>query len=108
MHKEGKVKRKRRPWFRLLIGALYFNSDYPLSYCFCQWLFDMIRPENLSIIAYEGMDRRGYCSLADPDMNLCCWGQVKVIEGHYQFDFIEAEPPVTAPKTCSKTHHQSS
>lgn len=107
MSKTVKIKKKRKPWLRLLIGALYFNADYPPSYGFRQWLFDMARPENLSIIAYEGMNKQGYCSLADPDMNLCCWGQVKVIEGHYQFDFCEIETPVTSPKTCSETPHQS-
>lgn len=106
MNEKGKPK-KKKPWFRLLVGALYFNAGYPLSYCFRQWLFDMARPENLSIITYEGMERQGYCSLADPDMNLRCWGKVDVIKSCYQFGFLEVETPVTPPKTCSDTLHQN-
>ena len=102
-----KQKRKRKPWFRLLIGCLYHGAYTPVSYSLRQWLFDMIRPENLSIVAYDGMFRQGYCALADPDMNLTCWGQVNVIEGHYQYGFCEIETPLTSQKTCSDTPHQS-
>lgn len=100
-------RRRKRPIIRSLIGCLYFHGNQPVSYCLRQWIFDMIRPENLSIMAYDGMKHQGYCALADPDKDYDCWGQVKVIPSLYQFDFHEYETPVTSPKTCSDTPWQS-
>ena len=107
MKEEQKAKRKRRPAIRLLIGSLYFHYNQPVSYCFRRWLFDMVRPDNLSVLMYSGMVEQGYCSIADPDRDFECWGSVNVNTTCFGFSCDEKKIAATSQKTSSNISHQS-
>lgn len=104
---EDKLKWKRLPWYRLLAIHLRYHRERPLSYRLRKWLFDMVRPVKLTALLYEGMFNQGYCSIADPDTDFDCWGQVYVDLLNPGRPFEIKIIPVTSPKTCSETSHQS-
>lgn len=100
-------KRKRKPWFRLLIGRLYFHRNLPVSYCFRQWLFEMVRPENLTVYQHCYVPGEEFYAVMDPDMERSFWGEVKIAEDVFQPLSDEALKAIISPKTCSDTPHQS-
>lgn len=107
MSEEGKPKKKKRHWFRSLIGRLYFHVDLPVSYCLRRWLFEMVQPENLTVIQLCYVPGEEQYALMDPDMNRICWCLVKVDENVFQPLPAEALAAIISPKTCSDTSHQS-
>lgn len=91
----------------LLRLFVHLGNDLPISYCIRRWLFEMVKPENLTVIQFCYVPGEESYALTDPNLNRICWGSVKVGEGVFQPLPAESLAAIISPGTCSDTSHQS-
>lgn len=98
-------KQREISWFRYLIHKLINGFDLPASYCFRLWLFEMVRPKNLTVKQFCFVPGEEFYELIDPDETLMTWGSVKVGENVFQPMPEEVLKEIISPKTCTETPH---
>lgn len=107
MGKGKKAKRRKMSWSRYLIHKLINGFDLPASYCFRLWLFELVKPKNLTVKQFCYVPGEERYELIDPDVNRMTWGSVKVGEDVFQPLPEESLKAIISPKTCIETSHQS-